>query len=82
VAPKPLVTRNRLAAGQLDADEARKNRLSRFSLGLLQRHLQRGSRSRDLLKQKLLMRWQSLSSIASSNQFVDDGSCHTNPKCS
>jgi hypothetical protein len=36
VAPKPLVTRNRLATVQLDADEARKNRLSRFSLGLLQ----------------------------------------------
>ena len=29
----------------------------------------------DLLDQKLLTCWQSLASMASSNQFVDDGSC-------
>jgi hypothetical protein len=29
----------------------------------------------DLLNQKLLACWQSLASMASSNQFVDDGSC-------
>ena len=30
----------------------------------------------DPLNQKLLTCWQSLASMASSNQFVDDGSCH------
>lgn len=30
----------------------------------------------DPLEQKLLACWQSLASMASSNQFVDDGSCH------
>jgi hypothetical protein len=29
----------------------------------------------DPLEQKLLACWQSLASMASSNQFVDDGSC-------
>jgi hypothetical protein len=29
----------------------------------------------DPLNQKLLACWQSLASVASSNQFVDDGSC-------
>ena len=29
----------------------------------------------DPLEQKLLTCWQSLASMASSNQFVDDGSC-------
>ena len=33
------------------------------------------SLSRDPLDQRLLTCWQSLSSMASSNQFVDDGSC-------
>jgi hypothetical protein len=33
------------------------------------------SLSSDPLEQKLLMCWQSLASMASSNQFVDDGSC-------
>lgn len=33
------------------------------------------SLSRDPLEQKLLVCWQSLASMASSNQFVDDGSC-------
>jgi len=34
------------------------------------------SLSTDPLEQKLLTCWQSLASLASSNQFVDDGSCH------
>jgi hypothetical protein len=34
------------------------------------------SLSTDPLEQKLLTCWQSLASMASSNQFVDDGSCH------
>ena len=34
------------------------------------------SLSTDPLDQKLLTCWQSLASMASSNQFVDDGSCH------
>ena len=33
------------------------------------------SLSRDPLEQRLLSCWQSLSSMASANQFVDDGSC-------
>ena len=33
------------------------------------------SLSSDPLEQKLLTCWQSLASMASSNQFVDDGSC-------
>lgn len=33
------------------------------------------SLNRDPLEQKLLTCWQSLASMASSNQFVDDGSC-------
>ena len=50
-------------------------RLSGFSLGLLRACLQRGRRSREPLEQRLLTCWQSLSSMASSNQLVDDGSC-------
>jgi hypothetical protein len=34
------------------------------------------SLSTDSLEQKLLTCWQSLASMASSNQFADDGSCH------
>lgn len=34
------------------------------------------SLSRDPLEQKVLTCWHSLESAASSNQFVDDGSCH------
>jgi hypothetical protein len=33
------------------------------------------SLSRDPLEQRLLTCWQSLSSMASANQFADDGSC-------
>lgn len=38
-------------------------------------YLARNSLSSDPLEQRLLTCWQSLSSMASSNQFVDDGSC-------
>jgi hypothetical protein len=38
-------------------------------------YLAPSSLSSDPLEQKLLTCWQSLSSMASSNQFVDDGSC-------
>src|SRR5215470_13556746 len=39
-------------------------------------YLARNSLSNDPLEQKLLTCWQSLSSMASSNEFFDDGSCH------
>ena len=38
-------------------------------------YLPRNSLSRDPLEQRILTCWRSLSSMASSNQFVDDGSC-------
>jgi hypothetical protein len=38
-------------------------------------YLSPDSLTRDPLEQKLLTCWQSLASMASSNQFVDDGSC-------
>ena len=38
-------------------------------------YLAPNSLSNDPLEQKLLTCWQSLASMASSNQFVDDGSC-------
>jgi hypothetical protein len=38
-------------------------------------YLAPNSLNSDLLDQKLLTCWQSLASMASSNQFVDDGSC-------
>jgi hypothetical protein len=38
-------------------------------------YLARNSLSSDPLEQRVLACWQSLSSMASSNQFVDDGSC-------
>jgi len=38
-------------------------------------YLPRNSLSRDALEQRILTCWRSLSSMASSNQFVDDGSC-------
>jgi hypothetical protein len=38
-------------------------------------YLARDSLNNDPLEQKLLTCWQSLASMASSNQFVDDGSC-------
>lgn len=38
-------------------------------------YLPRNSLSQDPLEQRILTCWQSLSSMASSNQFVDDGSC-------
>jgi len=39
-------------------------------------YLARSSLNNDPLEQKLLTCWQSLSSMASSNEFFDDGSCH------
>lgn len=39
-------------------------------------YLAPNSLNSDPLEQKLLTCWQSLASMASSNQFVDDGSCH------
>jgi len=39
-------------------------------------YLARNSLNSDPLEQRVLTCWHSLSSMASSNQFVDDGSCH------